>query len=61
MLSQEEHYSPWRKQGFLCKPYHGDRGDGMRFATEYLDAADRLRPRHSAAALGGASEGTLRR
>ena len=39
MLSQEEHYSPWRKQGFLCKPYHGDRGDGQRFATEYLDAA----------------------
>ena len=39
MLSQEDHYSPWRKQGFLCKPWNSDRGDGLRFATEYLDAA----------------------
>ena len=39
MLSADEHYEPWRKQGFLCKPYLGDRGDGQRFATEYLDAA----------------------
>ena len=44
MLSQEDHYSPWRKQGFLCKPWNSDRGDGLRFATDSRSRSRRSRP-----------------
>ena len=32
-------YEPWRRQGYLVKPYTGERGDGLRFITEYIDKA----------------------
>ena len=35
----DDHFEPWRKQGFICKPFAGDRGDGDRFVSEFLDAA----------------------
>ena len=35
----DDHFEPWRKQGFICKPFAGDHGDGDRFVSEFLDAA----------------------
>ena len=35
----DDHFEPWRKQGFICKPFAGERGDGDRFVSEFLDAA----------------------
>ena len=38
-MAMDDHFEPWRKQGFICKPFAGDRGDGDRFVSEFLDAA----------------------
>ena len=38
-MATDDHFEPWRKQGFICKPFAGDRGDGDRFVNEFLDAA----------------------
>ena len=38
-MATDGHFEPWRKQGFICKPFAGDRGDGDRFVSEFLDAA----------------------
>ena len=42
MSDDKDFYEPWRRQGFICKPYAGHRGDGLRFRTEYLSAAAAL-------------------
>ena len=36
-MAMDDHFEPWRKQGFICKPFAGDRGDGDRFVSEFLD------------------------
>ena len=35
-------YEPWRRQGYLCKPYSGHRSDGLRFRNDYIAASAAL-------------------
>ena len=45
-MATDDHFEPWRKQGFICKPFAGDRGDGDRFVSEFLDEAEGSPKKH---------------
>ena len=36
----DDHFEPWRKQGFICKPFAGDLGDGDNAESQDLSLAE---------------------
>ena len=45
MADTNDAYEPWRRQGFLCRPWTGDRADGEDFMKRYPVAAGKQQNR----------------